>query len=275
MSPRLLALDLDGTLLRTDGAIDPRDAAAIRRALDAGVTVTIATGRVSTGALPVARALGLEAPLVCADGGVLVCSRSGERLEQQAIALEIAHAAVGTLDAHALAPFVLTHDAVHGDESGRAYHPFLSIWTTELTVHPRLTEAQGWRREGEIAFTVGVGEREQVEAALAALDREHAAHLSCTSFRALRAEERWAVLARPRGCSKGAALARLAARLGVAREDAAVVGDWFNDLSMFEWAGRSFAMGRSPEAVRASATDTLDAEAGCGGGAAEAIAKWL
>jgi hypothetical protein len=275
MPPRLLALDLDGTLLRRDGTVDPRDAAAVRRALAAGVTVTLATGRVATGTLPTARALGLEAPLVCADGGVLVCGRTGTRLEQQPIPLAVAHAAVGTIDAHALAPFVITHDTVHGDETGRAYNDYLSIWTTQFTVHPRLADAHAWRLEGEIAFTVGVGEQAGVAAAHAALERDHAAHLDVVSFRASRGMDRWALLARPRGCTKGAALARLAARLGVAREHVAAVGDWFNDVPMLQWAGRSFAMGRCPDAVRACASDALEAPAGEGGGVAEAIGRWL
>ena len=51
------------------------------------------------------------------------------------------------------------------------------------------------------------------------------------------------------------------------------VGDWVNDVPMFEVAGRSFAMGMAPDAVRAKATDVLDRPAGSGGGIAEAIRR--
>src|SRR5690606_38875408 len=77
--------------------------------------------------------------------------------------------------------------------------------------------------------------------------------------------------AEPRG--KGATLAALAASLGIARANVAAIGDWYNDISMLAWAGRSFAMGQAPGPVRAAATDVL--EAAWGGGVAEAIARWL
>jgi hydroxymethylpyrimidine pyrophosphatase-like HAD family hydrolase len=52
-----------------------------------------------------------------------------------------------------------------------------------------------------------------------------------------------------------------------------VVGDWLNDLPMFEVAGRSFAMGQAPEDVKRAATDRLKADGMRGGGIAEAIRR--
>jgi hydroxymethylpyrimidine pyrophosphatase-like HAD family hydrolase len=76
-------------------------------------------------------------------------------------------------------------------------------------------------------------------------------------------------------CSKGAALSRLADRLAIPREECVVVGDWYNDLSMFSWAKRSFAMAGAPDDVRQAATDRLSSRAGEGGGVAEAIDRFL
>jgi HAD superfamily hydrolase (TIGR01484 family) len=276
MSRRLFAIDLDGTLLRADGTIDPRDFAAIRRAIDAGVVVTLATGRLVTGTLPTARALGLEHPIVCADGGILVSPRTGERLEQRPIPLHVAQRASRTLSARALAPFVLMYDAVHCDERGREHAEYVGVWTREVTVHPRLDEADAWRREGEVAFMVGIGARDCVEEALAAVDAEHGDVLESVRFRMNRSvTEWWVLLARPRGCSKGAALARLCQRLGIARERTAAVGDHFNDVPMFEFVARSFAMGQAVPAVRAAASDGLRATIATGGGVAEALDQWL
>ena len=81
----LLALDLDGTLLRDDKTIAPEDAAAIRGAAAHGIAVTLATGRLTTGTLPTARELGLSTPLVCADGGLLVDPQRGEALDRSGI----------------------------------------------------------------------------------------------------------------------------------------------------------------------------------------------
>lgn len=55
--------------------------------------------------------------------------------------------------------------------------------------------------------------------------------------------------------------------------DAVVVGDWVNDLPMFEVAGRSFVMAGAPDDVAAAATDRLTSVTGAGGGVAEAIRR--
>ena len=276
-SPRLLALDLDGTLLRRDGTIDARDLAAIRRAREGGVHVTIATGRLATGAIATARALELDAPMVCADGGTMVCTRTGALLEQWGLDLPRTEAVLRILGEHTLAPFVFMHDVIHCDELARAHAPYVSTWTTEVTIHPSLAEATGWRRPDDatgVAMTLGIGERARVEAAHAAIERAHGGALHTVAF-GLSSRPEWVLRSMASGRSKGVGVERLAERLGVARANVAVVGDWMNDLSMFAWAGRSFAMGQAPEIVRAAATDRLEATATTGGGVAEAIERWL
>lgn len=276
MPRSLLALDLDGTLLRPDGTVDPRDAAAVRRAIDAGVSVTIATGRVATGTLPTARALGLQHPLVCADGSLIVDAVTGARLEQTAIAVSTANDVMNAFDTHSLVPFVLLHDALHCDDRGRPHAEYMRVWTTDVHFHADLSSEQAWRRDGEIAFTVGIGTEDSVGAVHARLRADHAERLDVVSFKIRRGViDRWALLTRPFGCSKGNALARLSTQLGIAHEHTAVVGDWHNDVPMFQWAKRSFVMGQAPESVRAAATDTLQATSTTGGGVAEAIERWL
>jgi hypothetical protein len=272
--PRLFVTDLDGTLVRTDGSIDPRDLDAIRRAQAAGVAVTIATGRLATGALPVARALGLGSPLICADGSILACAATGAPLEQQGIDLETVEASLRALVAHELAPFAFMHDVIHGADADRALAPYVRHWTPELMFHPDLLAGAAWRRRGEVAMIFGIGTRECITAAADELERASGDLLTIDRF-GLGARGPWALRAQPRGCSKGEALARLAARAEVGPESVAVVGDFWNDLSMFAWAGRSFAMGQAPEAVRLAATDRLSATADRGGGVAEALGRWL
>jgi hydroxymethylpyrimidine pyrophosphatase-like HAD family hydrolase len=79
----------------------------------------------------------------------------------------------------------------------------------------------------------------------------------------------------PGGCDKGQMLAELARRLGMPRTRVAAVGDWLNDLGMFGFAGRSFAMGHAPTSVRNAATDVLRSTSRAGGGIAEAIAALI
>jgi hydroxymethylpyrimidine pyrophosphatase-like HAD family hydrolase len=80
-------------------------------------------------------------------------------------------------------------------------------------------------------------------------------------------------MVRAAGATKGTALAELCRRAGCSLDEAVAVGDWVNDVPMFEVAGRSFAMGTAPDAVRAKATDVLTATALAGGGIAEAVRR--
>src|SRR4028119_1244675 len=81
---KLLALDLDGTLLNSRGEIPEKNIEAIQRAEQRGVMVTIATGRRFRDALPVALQLKLNAPVVCHNGALLKYAQS---LETVAVSL--------------------------------------------------------------------------------------------------------------------------------------------------------------------------------------------
>lgn len=271
MQPRwLLAVDLDGTLLRKDKSIAPEDLAAIRAAPAHGIAVTIATGRLLTGTLPIARELGLTTPLVCADGGLMVEADTGVTLHRLAISVEHAQLALDAMVAHELVPFVLCADAIHCESSGESHRSYIDAWTKEIVTHASLAGAAAWRTPDGVSMTVGIGTRAAVEKAYAHFCSEHALLLDTVYFH-LGDMTLWAVRSLPRGCDKGEMLARLAARLDLPRTRVAAVGDWFNDVGMFKYSGRSFAMGHAPDYVREAATDTLRATSATGGGVAAAI----
>lgn len=267
----LLAVDMDGTLLRDDKTIAEEDATAIREAASHGIAVTIATGRLATGSLPTARALGLSTPLVCADGGLMIDPRTGTALERRPIAAEHAALAVDALRSHQLIPFVFLADSIHCDETGAPHRAFVEVWSREVVIHRSLAEAEAWRQPDAVALTVGLGPRDAVERASQHLRDNHAHALDTVHF-GMNGLTLWAVRSLPRGCDKGEMLGRLAGRLGVPAARVAAVGDWFNDLGMFKMAGRSFAMGQAPDVVKAAATDVLHASSATGGGIAEALA---
>jgi len=272
MARRLLALDLDGTLLRRDHTIHPRDVDAVRRAQGAGVYVTLATGRLVGGTLMHARTLELEGAMVCGDGATIASAVNGEVLDCRTVDEEHAAGLVTTLREHGLVPFVFSHGDIHAEESARAYDDWVRIWSDRIHYHPVLTETDAWRGEATVAMTLGLGDDDAVTAAFTEVDRRWGAHVLNTRFGF---GERHMLRSYHPENSKGSALARLALRVGIASEDCVVVGDWYNDLSMFEWAGRSFAMGGAPAAVANAATDRLKAPTGEGGGIAEVIDRLL
>ena len=80
MGIKLIASDMDGTLLNDEGKISERNAAAIRKAVDAGVIFTIATGRMYCSIEPYAEKLGLDVPLIAYNGAYVKGSLSKEVL---------------------------------------------------------------------------------------------------------------------------------------------------------------------------------------------------
>ena len=269
---RLLAVDLDGTLLRHDGSMLDEDRAAIDRALRSGVAVTIATGRLASGALPIARALGVDGPVICNDGGLLVCGASGRVLEQLSLGLEAVDSVFRIIDEHALHPFAFLASVIHGETACTEAHALLRSWTEHIVLHSRLAEAAVWRAEG-VALAFGIGPRQSVDAAAAAVQAAHGETLDVAGF--LLHGHSWGLRVRPAGCDKARLVAQLAERWGVAREDVCAVGDWYNDAALLAWAGTSFAMADSPADVRSAARHVVAAGRGQGGGVAEAIGRWL
>jgi hypothetical protein len=271
---RLIAIDVDGTLLRSDGTVAPADRAAIATALRRGIAVTLATGRLSSSTLPFARALELEVPLVCADGAVLFCPTRAVPLSQTALRAPALGAFLGRLRAHALAPFVFNHHAVCGAQDDLDRFSFVSGWTDNFVAQQALSLSVT-ATEGDTSIpliAIGVGPAEVVAAVEGALRADAAIADEVTVF-PIRGTDHWVVRLTPSGCSKAVGLALLARQLGISSDEVAAIGDFYNDVSMLEWAGHSFAMGQAPEEVKRAAKHRLAATAETGGAVAEALQR--
>jgi HAD superfamily hydrolase (TIGR01484 family) len=269
MAYRLLAVDLDGTLLRrSDGRADERDAAAMRELARAGVVVTINTGRLHSGSIEAARACGIVGAIACCEGSHLVEAESEKTLLRHAMT-----PAVTTLlrDVfRGLATFVFEHDGIHHDEAGEPYAQYVRTWSPKLRLVEEALDERVWANDPLAAVAIGDGA--EVTHAHEIL-RAHASEVFAVAFPIWQYPGKHALLVRAAGPNKGTALAELCRAIDCSLDEAVVVGDWYNDVPMFEVAGRSFAMGGTPEEVSAKATDKLDSEHGTGGGIAEAIRR--
>ncbi len=270
---RLFATDLDGTLLDPDGRVRPRDVEAIALARKRGVMVTIATGRLTSGTHAIADLLELDGPLVCADGGITACAATRDILERRPIPTSRVDGLLEAIAQRKLASFVFTHGAIHSCERGVVHHPYVATWSPIISTHADIQRAEAWRDDVDGAIMVlAMGDHDAIDD----LVSRESADLETLAFTLTRVKVR-AVRFVVRGVSKGAALAALATKLGVAQENVAVAGDWYNDLSMFAWAGRSFAMPHAPADVKAEATDVLSGEGheGEGEGVSHALSRFL
>jgi Cof subfamily protein (haloacid dehalogenase superfamily) len=266
---------VDGTLLRTDGTVAPSDRKAIAAALAGGMVVTLATGRLSSSALPLALDLGLGEPLICADGAVLFCPRVCEPLQLSPLGPEALCRWLDCLEQHDLAPFLFSHGSVYASSKNIARYSWVAGWTPHRVASDDL-RAQVRHLPAALITAIGIGPESAVKAANIALSTAapiniDVAGADVTTF-PIHSTDDWVLRLTPLGSSKGVGLSWLATRLGLTAADVAVVGDWYNDLPMFAWAGSSFAMGQAPEEVKRAAKRALTATATTGGAIAEALA---
>ena len=253
---KLLALDLDGTLLDSRGQIPDENRVAIRAAENAGVLVTIATGRRFRDARPVGLELELNAPLVTHNGALLKYAESLETVAASLLDLDTTREIVrvgkqfggnalvsadpntkGTLiydrisdDNVPLKRYLDWSERLHGDEA------------QEAVMHvDDLHDALPHHQVIHISFS---GACEPMKYMLAFLNDELTAsvtilptiypHLDFTLIDIL-----------PPDASKGTGVEKLAIMNGLTAENVMTIGDNFNDVGMLEFAGTPVVMGNA------------------------------
>lgn len=262
---RLIALDMDGTLLASDHHTVPQENIdAIRMAHAAGIRVCICTGRMLEDASDFVTRLGLPCMIIAGNGtrasdGPLP---GGHVLLSRALAPQDAHRVLDLL-----LPFGLMingfEDGVvntYAPENGQTYH----LVERGLT-KPFYGEAalRAGADRGILKFYVvndgyaGAQEDERIIRARALLQRE-TPHLQITSSSPGNVE------VMPSDANKGLALAFIAGRLGLASEQVMAMGDAPNDLSMLEYAYHSVAMANACQTVKDACRYRTQSNDDCG-----------
>jgi Cof subfamily protein (haloacid dehalogenase superfamily) len=270
---KLLAIDLDGTLLDHAGEAKEEDVQAIKKLKARGIQVTILTGRLFSGTRPSAELLGLEGPVGCADGSHVVQMKGHKTLLHKGIRGRAADRLRASLDRNDLVAFLFAEDAIVHDERGADYLPYVRTWSTDLRYVHRVTEHALWDSRDGLTAVVALGREAEIGRAVADIQRDETEAMQVAMFPFRREGGHWGMVARAAGGTKGTALAWMAAHHGISVAETVCVGDWLNDLPMLSTAGRSFAMGQAPPEVKKAATDVLERGIADGGGIAEAITR--
>jgi Cof subfamily protein (haloacid dehalogenase superfamily) len=271
--PKLLAVDLDGTLLDIRGVPHERDVRAVRAALAQGVRVSIVTGRLYSGTRAFVETLGLVGAVGCADGSHLVHAQSHATLMHHGMRGEAAELLRDAVARARLATFVFARDAIGHDAAGAPFVEYVATWSRDIRFAADAYDHELWRADDGITAVVALGARDQVTRAVEDLTRDLPTALLVAMFPVRRGTHlgTWAIVVRAAGTTKGTAIRWIADHEGVSLEETVCVGDWINDVPMFEVAGRSFAMGQAPDEVKAKASDVLPQTVEDGGGVAWAI----
>jgi Cof subfamily protein (haloacid dehalogenase superfamily) len=240
LSFRLIAIDLDGTLLDSQHRVSPANAAAVAACVARGARVLIATGRTFPSAAPYIRALGLSGPQITLNGAVLA-EPEGERAHTRR-----------RLSYGQLAELIAMLEARH--LTYVVFGPNL-IYSLPDMPHARVLESFGEPPPVELprAELLRIPDPVKVLTFLAPGPLDHElTELSGERFEAMRTGPQFFEFLPP-GITKGSALAELMDRYEVPRDQVLVIGDGENDISMFGVAGLSVAMAGAPVGVKARA----------------------
>lgn len=267
----MLVLDLDGTTLNERGQLEERDIAAAHALVEAGVHVTIATGRLFTGTQWVADALGVQGPIAVMNGSELIDAQSGTLVAGNYVGPEIrAHARRTWAEAGLSSAFLFGSRRIHIGRHDVHNRTYLETWTTDLTVHDDLFGTVEWVSSPDVVAIGTAGSERAIAHARQSLHRHLPDEIGSVTFQTHGGDTFLKV--RHAEENKGTALRRIAEHHGFGAAQCVAVGDWMNDLSMLSVAGRSFAMNGAPDAVVDHAHGVLDAVRG-EGGAVQEIAR--
>lgn len=255
MSYRVIALDLDGTLLTPAKTILPQSIEALKRAREAGIKVVIVTGRHHCAIHPFYQALELDTPAICCNGTYLYDYQNKKILAADPLDKQLALRVIEMLDEQRI------HGLLYIDEAMLYQTPTGHVtrtlnWAESLPPHQRpvfkqVPDLAQAAREAESIWKFALSHENIAELELFAEKVEAELGLAC--------EWSWhdqVDIARG-GNSKGKRLAQWVASQGLKMSEVIAFGDNYNDLSMLESVGLGIAMGNADEAIQLRAKKVI------------------
>ncbi|HHV34109.1 MAG TPA: HAD family phosphatase [Syntrophomonadaceae bacterium] len=247
---KLVAIDLDDTLLRDDLTISQFSRDTLQQVQEAGVTVTLATGRMLPSARPYAEQLGFDVPLITYQGALVKNVFSGEVLYNCPLSQEVASMVI---------------------QYGRRRKVHVNLYVEDKLFVERVTEAgEHYERLAGVPFTRVDDLEELLENDLPykmlLIDDEQVIDQELEELQGVLSEaglEAYLTKSKPTylevnhpRATKGTALKKLAEWMGISREQVVAFGDSYNDLKMLEYAGYGFAVANAYPEVCARARYT-------------------
>ena len=240
---RCIAMDLDDTLLSDDLSISHTNELAIKEALQRGVKIILASGRMIVSMRPYAQKLKLDLPLISYNGAIISAALSGEIIYSQPIPKELTVQVISIFRQRGVHLNLYQDDKLYIDE--------VNTWSKKYEVSAGVP---AYPVGDLVEFLkdpppklLGIGEIEVINQLQSDLQQQFGTQLIFTKSKPTYLE----ILAA--GVSKGRALQFLAEKWGFDRKEVMAIGDAPNDLSMISWAGIGVAIGNANSSVKEQA----------------------
>jgi len=251
---RLIATDLDGTLLSGHETISDENLRAIRKALSNGIVFVAASGRSADSCGRLLRRYEMDGPIIAVNGGHVVSRRNGDTLSLHPMSRALAAECMRIFETHALHACLYTTEwIVYSSLEALCYYE--EFLTPEGKTKRRYAEGV---RHGRDAIADALNGT-PLKAFCAFLPGQEAAFQAardaCAKLPGACLTSSWPdnFEVMPEGVNKAKALAELAARLDILRDEVMAFGDSDNDIEMLQWAGIGVAMENAREEVKRAA----------------------
>jgi len=271
ISAKVLAVDLDGTLLSPDGTVSSANVAAVHAAREAGLRVVVCTGRGLTESRRALTAIDQREPCIVVGGAIIACPQTGSTHHRFAIPLHTASAAVEAVVDHGFPALVFKDPAESAYDylvvTGADDHPLDPVtrwWFGEMGLRVRTVRTLDDDDHPEHTVRVGAcGLSGRMASLSASIARACADDTVMHHFPAVVAPDHAKVTAEGQTlhifemfsgkATKWSAVSLLARQWGIAPSAIVAIGDQINDVSMIEGAGLGIAMGNAIPEVTAHA----------------------
>lgn len=273
MKYKMIAMDMDGTLLTTDKQVSKKSMEVLKKAADMGIKLVVCTGRIFTSAWIYADLIGTEAPIIASNGAYIREKDRDEVVYMKTLQKEAIYKIVKITKDYGLHPLIFTADTIFAEKvifTAKMYEKQNESLPEDKKVKITVTkdlEKTIEENHEKILKIVVVSEMNEIEK-LNKLRNEIADTVDVSIVASM--SNNFEVMSK--GISKGNAVKILGEIYGISPEETICIGDNENDLSMIEYAGCGVAMSNGAEHLKSAAdyiTDTNDND-----GVAKAIEKF-
>ncbi|MGH9803493.1 MAG: Cof-type HAD-IIB family hydrolase [Blastocatellia bacterium] len=249
---KLIALDIDGTLLTSRGEITPRTSQSLNQARQLGVRIVLVTGRRFNSARELLLRLELDVPLISHNGALTKNIETLEVVDFHPLDADIAREVIGFGRQHGVD--IICNDDPHGlgtmviegiSPDNTALQRYLNLYRSSVVEVPDLL---GYVQSPPIQLTVS-GRCEPTDEFGERLREAMGGRIQIFKTR-YRTYDLTILDVMSLTASKGDSLATIAARHGIAREEIMAVGDNHNDLSMLQYAGLGVVMANAEDELK-------------------------
>lgn len=243
MQYKLVAVDMDGTLLNSQGIITEKTVNSIQKAVEKGVIFTICTGRPIQGVERFNSILKLDAPFITYNGAMIVMGKSKEILYEQGISAEDARSIFKWGRKFKTTIMVWSNNQLYANEINERVNDYKKL----SGVEPVLIENEEEIIHNGITKILWYDDADKINYYQSVLKDKLGDGVNYCTSKPIFLEFV------DKRVSKAVAMEKLGEHFGIKSNEMIAIGDGFNDLPMIEYAGMGVAMGNAPDMIKEKA----------------------